>query len=169
MEVITATPESALNPANLPEKKKSDAVRVPMSLPNQKLSVVEIPGMHCHWMAGNSGRIQQALRGGYSFVTPEEVNLTEVGIGNDAAGDGNTDLGSRVSVVGGADGMRLYLMKIPQELWEQDQMAYGQRQEQIASQIRGDKGFTAPDQDSSQRYRPSRGDNANIFKPNRRA
>jgi len=108
-----------------------------MSVPVQKLEVAEIPGFHCHWFRGSQDRIQRALNAGYTFVDPKEVHLNNVSLGGDSAESGNTDLGSRVSVVGGGieegsnQATRMYLMKIPMELRNQDLESMEQRSENI--------------------------------------
>lgn len=161
------SPNAIANPANAAEKRMPTRDRIPMSLPQQKLAVPDIPGYHCHWMRGDQQRIAQALRAGYDWVAPEEVDLNTFGLANGADDSGNTDLGSRVSFISGRDedgsAQRLYLMKLPLELWEQDQAALAERQEQIASQLRGDKGFSERGGDASHRY--SRREQANIFLP----
>lgn len=154
------------NPANAPEKGTGARERIPMSMPVQKLSVPEIPGWHCHWMLGNPARLQQAMRAGYVFVEQDEVDLNNVGIGNGPEGNGSTDLGTRVTVTaGGVDDRNqantLVLMKLPQELWEQDQAGLLQRNEQTAAAIRGD--FKDPSGDNSNRY--TKHSQKNLFQP----
>jgi hypothetical protein len=167
----TQTP-AADNPSVAPDKSLPERTRIPMSLPTLKLAVPEIPGYHCHWMRGDAQRIHQALRAGYAFVEPDEVNLNDFGLANGPDDSGNQDLGSRVSHISGtaADGKAetLYLMKLPLALWEADQAALGQRQEQIASSIRGDKGFSEGGMDTSNRYAGAQSNkNQNIFIPKR--
>jgi hypothetical protein len=161
------------NPANPVEK--TTAKRVPMSLPSLKLEVPEIPGYVCYWFRGTTQRLQQAQRAGYEYVEAGEIELNSVGMANDSLGDGNTDMGTRVSVSAGggdvegsqgvAQGVRLYLMKIKKELWDADQVAIDERHEQIAAQLRGDKGFAERGADTQNRY--SRGENRNMFQPRR--
>ena len=84
--------------------------------------------------------------------------------------DGNTDMGTRVSVATGdgsegAQNPRLYLMKIRRELWEEDERAVAEKHEGIAAQMRGDRGLPAAGADNSNRY--SRGENRNLFTPRR--
>lgn len=165
---------TASNPANEPEKRLPQRERIPMSLPVQKLAVPEIPGYHCHWMRDEPQRIAQALRAGYEFVQDDEVDLNTVGLGNSDDDSGNQDLGSRVSYVSGTNqqggAQRLYLMKLPLDYWLADQKALGERQEQIAAQLRGDQGFTEPGQAGEAGTRYSRGEQrTNMFTPKRRA
>jgi hypothetical protein len=109
-----------------------------MSVPQQKLASAEIPGYYLYWMLGNA-RVEQALRAGYEFVGNNEGQLNNVSLGGDAKVSGNTDMGSRVSVVAGdeldTDGQpkRLYLMKLKEE-W---------RQEDLALQQQGNEKFVA--------------------------
>jgi len=165
---------SNTNPASLPQRQ--DRTRVPMSMPSQKLSVPDIPGYHLHWMASNPGRIAQALKAGYTFVDPDEADVTNTGIADSASASGNTDMGSRVSIVAGRDAgedgkeQRLYLMKIPLEFWEQDQQALEDRNEQVAATLRGGNDIAANQYGSENRYIPesARKSVANLFTPKRR-
>lgn len=160
------------NPANEPET--APRRRIPMALPTLKLEIPKIPGHVCHWFRGSSQRIQQALNAGYEFVKRDEVQVNGVGLASDYLGDGNSDLGTRVSVSAGGDdpegqqGLRLYLMKIKQELWDEDQIAVDERHESIAAQLRGDRGFSEAGQDTSNRY--TRGEQkTHMFNPKRRS
>lgn len=118
------------NPAdatNLPSV--SEQARIPMSVPVANLGVQEIPGFHLHWFRGDPQRIARALQGGYQFVEKDEVTLNDRSIGNSPIEGGDTDLGTRVSRIAGAElgtdnqPVRMYLMKIKEELWQQDQAA----------------------------------------------
>lgn len=131
------------NPANEPEKSKVQRKRVPMSIPHLKLAVPEIPGYHCHWMRGSPDRIQQALDGGYEFASNDDINIINTGFANSSDDSGNTDMGTRVSNVAGGgmessgQPLRLYLMKIREEWWLEDQEVIARRSEMIAEKIRG--------------------------------
>lgn len=133
---------SKISPANVVEKAVATRDRIPMSLPQMKLAVPEIPGWHLHWMAGTPERLAQAQRAGYVFVEDDEVNVSNPDLAGSASKTGNQDMGSRVSLVSGAgsaDGQasRLYLMKIKEEFWQQDQKQLEDRNEQIAATLRG--------------------------------
>lgn len=159
----------ASNPANAPEKKV--AKRIPLSVPTLKLAVPEIPGYKCCWFRGTSQRIQQARRAGYEFVSSDEVQLNEVGYANSFDDDGNTDLGTRVSVSAGdsgseKEGIRLYLMKIRKELWDEDRQLMEDQQAAVAAQLRGDKAPVEGGMDASNRY--TRGEQKrHMFQPRR--
>jgi hypothetical protein len=135
---------SKSNPANAQEKKLSNKSRIPMSVPRQRLQAVDIDGYHLHWMLGTPSRLAQAQKAGYTFVEDGETDINNFDLGGDAEASGNTDLGSRVSMVAGSDtgsdgdAVRLYLMKLPEELWEQDQSKLAEINEETAANLRGD-------------------------------
>jgi hypothetical protein len=159
---------STLGSAGTPTRSS----RVPMSVPQQRLAVPEIPGYHLHWMIGDQHRIQAALRAGYEFVDEGETSLSDYGLGNSEGG--NSDLGSRVSVLAsrapGDDGssQRLYLMKIRQEWFDEDQAALEARNEQIAATLRGGE-VSGGEYGNENRYIPQAHRNAvaNLFTPKR--
>lgn len=115
------------NVASAPERAQPARERIPMSVPQLQLEAPEIPGFHCHWMLGTAQRLHQAKRAGYVFVEPDEVDLNYRGLADDASIGGGTDMGSLVSVVAGGDvdrngqAVRLVLMKLKQEWWDEDQ------------------------------------------------
>jgi hypothetical protein len=165
-----------LNPANTTQKKDSERKRIPMSVPVQRLEVPDVPGYHLHWFLGTPERLQRAQEGGYEFVEEQETRVNAVGLGNESTRSGNTDMGSRVSVVSGQeigkDGQptRLVLMKIKQEWWEDDQKLQEKRTEQViaalnAGSIGADKDARG---DSQHRYVDrSRTQIPDFFKPKR--
>ena len=160
------------NPANGQQNVRAERTRIPMSLPTTKLAVPDIEGYHLHWMLGKA-RVQQALRAGYEFVDASEVDVVSTGLADSATADGNTDLGSRVSVSAGNDvgpdneQQRLYLMKIKQEWWEEDQALLAAGNEQIAATLRGGAELGANPHGSDHRYVPQahRNEVANLFTP----
>lgn len=165
-----------LNPANAQGKPDAERKRIPMSVPVQRLEVPDIPGYHLHWFQGTPARLQRALDGGYEFVDEKETRVNSVGLGNESTRSGNTDMGSRVSVVSGQelghDGQpaRLVLMKIKQEWWEEDQKVQEKRTEQVinalnAGSIGADKDARG---DAQHRYvDKSRTQIPDFFKPKR--
>lgn len=127
------------NPSAAPGKPVEDRKRIPISLPQQKLEVPEIPGFHLHWFRGTPQRLAQAEQAGYVFVERDEVDLTNLSLGGDAAKDGNTDLGGRVSIYEGGDSVdaggqavRLYLMKQPMEYFLEDRKILDSRNDSVA-------------------------------------
>lgn len=131
------------NPATPAGKDTAERKRIPMSVPVQRLSAPDMPGYHLHWFNGTPERLQRALDGGYEFVDEREMKINNVSLGGDTTRSGNTDMGSRVSVVSGEqigkDGQptRLILMKIKQEWYEEDQKLVEQRNELVAASLRG--------------------------------
>lgn len=170
-----ATPSSALaetvrqmetaNPSN--EAPRAPSRRIPLGLPTLKLEVPEIPGYLCHWFRNNAGRISQALQGGYEFVKRGEVELNSYGLANDYNSDGNSDLGTNVTRAAEA-GEGLILMKIRKELALEDKQLYLDKQEELASQIRGDQGLPAPVGDSRHRYSKNDKSQSNFLIPRNR-
>lgn len=118
---------------------------IPMTLPQQKLAVPEIPGFHLHWMLNTNERVHAALRAGYQFVSHEEVQIQNFDLGGDAKVDGNTDMGTRVTRLAssygdgqiGKDGQpaRLILMKQPEELHRKHQKLLEDRNGTIADTL----------------------------------
>ncbi len=129
-----ATP--IVNPANNADAK-STRKRIPMSVPQRKLEVSEIPGFHTHWFRDDN--IARALQAGYEFVDEKEVTLNQMGVGSSRDVSGNADMGSRVRVVSGtaADGgvEHLTLMKIRQEFWDEDRKEIEARNASVMSAI----------------------------------
>lgn len=157
------------NPANPSPvaEQRSVGKRIPMSIPSLKLAVPELPGFHQHWFL--STEISRALRAGYTFVDPEE---TDTSLAEIAGGD-NQDMGSRVSAYAGTeidprDGQpsRLYLMKLPLELWREDQSALEERSHQMLDALRAGVPATSAGADNSNRYIPEHAEaNRNVFRP----
>lgn len=144
-----------LNPAN--RTAGAERKRIPMSVPVQRLSVPDIPGYHLHWFKGTPDRLDRALQGGYEFVDEAETSVSDVGLGGTSTRTGNTDMGSRVSVVGGSevgnDGqpVRLVLMKIRQEWYEEDQKLVEQRNDAVVNSVLGGRQESGG-HDASNRY-----------------
>ena len=164
------------NPATPVGKPDAERKRIPMSVPVQKLEAPDIPGFHLHWFNGTPERLQRAIDGGYEFVDSKELKINSVSLGSVSTASGNTDMGSRVSVVSGTevgrDGqpLRLILMKIKQEWWEEDQKLIENRNEQVASAIRGGRVGAESDiaGDSQHRYVDPKRTTANMFTPKRK-
>jgi len=154
------------------ENTKADAVsartRIPMSVPQPRLSVPDIPGYFCYWHLGKN--VPRAKQAGYSFVEPEEIALAMNGVSSDREG---ADLGTRVSTPAGTDHFdaqgqpeRLYLMKLPQAWRDDDLDAKGKKSEELLGALRvGTLGGSGGD--TSNRYTGEQ--NRNIFKPQKRS
>jgi hypothetical protein len=148
-----------LNPANKEAKVAAERKRVPMSVPVQQLEAPEIPGYHLHWFNGTRERLQRAIDGGYEFVHEKDMKLNPVGLGSDSTHSGNTDMGSQVSRVAGseldAEGqpIRMILMKIKQEWYDEDQKLVFNRNLKVADSLTGGMlGDAGNPGDTSHRY-----------------
>lgn len=174
---VTSQPvkSTPANPANAPQKRVTEATRIPMNLPQLKLSVPEIPGYYLYWFLGQN--VPRAQKAGYEFVEDSEVELTNTGLADDASKQGNSDLGSRVSVIAGGliegtvEPQRLYLMKIREDWHEADVKELEKVNERVAAALRGGQpvdGQNAPGEtnlDRAQRYLKKGQD---LFIPKRR-
>lgn len=135
------------NPANAEATPKAERKRVPMALPQARLSVPDLPGYHLHWMRGTPERIAQAQQAGYEFVTAEEISLINHDLAGDGQVSGNSDMGTRVSTLASISGsaditsdgqpMRMYLMKLRMEHWLDDQAAVQARNDGVAEALSG--------------------------------
>lgn len=129
------------NPSNSPDALEGGRKRIPLSVPMRKLEAPEMPGFYLRWFKGTPQRIAQAERAGFVFVTEDEVRLNNVSVGGDADRSGNTDMGSRVSVVEGGEvdgqgqAVRLYLMKQPLEYKKEDDQLIQQRNDSVADAL----------------------------------
>ncbi len=97
--------------------------RVPMSTATRKMEVAAIDGFYLYWHLETN--VPAALQAGYEFVDRAEANLVNVGLAADRTNSGNTDLGTRVSMIGSLSGTqggpeRAYLMKLRQEWRDED-------------------------------------------------
>ncbi len=125
----------------------------PMSSAQMKLEVPQKDGYHRHWFRGEPNRIYRAQQAGYRFVDPKEIDINNFDLGGDAKSSGNTDMGSRVSLITG-DGLdntgqpsRLYLMECPLELYEKSMSHIADLNEGVAAAVRG--GQIGAEQDES--------------------
>jgi hypothetical protein len=155
-QITKAVPETTAvtapgpNPANRPPLHEQIASgrrkRVPVSNGRRKLEVPEIPGFSLYWFLERN--VQAALEGGYQFVDSQETVLNQHGLANATDTNGNTDLGSRVSIgtTGPDGGERLYLMKIKLEWFNEDQLEIHQRNKAILTSIFRDEFIFDPQQ-----------------------
>lgn len=108
-------------------REEAKRVRVPISGRRTKLQLSEEDkknfkenGWTVRWINDKDGRIQQAIAGGYNFVTPEEAPS----IGQYSLTKGSDDLNGRVSLIvskGGGDPLTAFLMKIQTKFYREDQ------------------------------------------------
>lgn len=164
------------NPANETKVTEIPEGYIPMSAPVQRLQVPEKPGFVRYWFRGDYNRLQRAQQAGYRFVHPNDVRVNNMDVAGDSSNSGNTDLGSRVSLVtgdeSGPDGQpnRLYLMEIPQELYEYGQTILQQRNDSIAEELRsgliGSDDSGESSSDKATRY--AKTGVPDLFNPNKR-
>ena len=114
------------------------------------------PGMAFRWVKDQKGRLTQMWNNGWEFCDLDP----RLKIG-EASTDGNSDVGGRISVIGGADrdkaegAYRMYLMMIPTDMWEEiKQMKQAVNDEIDASINRTLEGGGSNPVDRS--YQPSR-------------
>lgn len=116
--------------------KARTAKRVPLGTNRQKLVLNQLndPNYSYRWINDSGTRIADALNGGYEFVTAEKAG--EVGI-RDVIPT-NTDLGSGVSmVVEKASGRRAFLMRIPMDMFLEDQAEKQRKVDKVDEAIKG--------------------------------
>jgi hypothetical protein len=128
------------NPASGVEAMAAELARVPMTAPQLKLAVPEIPGYYVQWIYGAPDRVAQAQRAGFTFVSDEEIRINNFDLAGSNHKSGNTDLGSMVSIAQpeiGADGqpIRAYLMKQRKEHREQDRQLVQQRNDGVVDAL----------------------------------
>jgi len=147
----------AVNPANV-AKETVTRRRIPMSVPQRKLEVAEIPNYHTHWFRDDN--IERAKQAGYEFCEDREVSLNQHNVGSSKDIGGNADMGTRVRVVAGAgaEGKAEYLtlMKIKNEWYDEDRKALEARNASVMSAIFQNEQIPGSDQvsleDRGQRY-----------------
>ena len=131
------------NPANELEVGLIPAGYQPMSQGVKKLDVPAKDEFHRRCFREDPSRIDRAQQAGYRFVSDEDVQVTNTDLGGDASRSGNSDLGSRVSVISGdnleRDGQpgRMYLMECPMHLYNMSRGLVDKRNESIADAITG--------------------------------
>ena len=110
------------------ERTEGQRVRVPFGARRSKLQLSDDEaaafaeaGYVLRWINDRDGRIERAIAGGYQYVKPEEATS----VGSTEIGQGNTDLGGKVSKVvsRGEPVIRAYLMKIKKKYYDEDQAA----------------------------------------------
>jgi len=133
----------------------------------EKLKVYgSLPGYHMHIFNEDGARLDEAQRSGYAFVKRKEIQ----NVGRDVASF-NTDPGENVRfVVGKRDNgnpMYGYLMKIPEEIFQDDQMAMEAYNSGVDGAIRRGSVGTKDEatSDTKQRYIPTSGTTYSPDKP----
>lgn len=144
----------------------------PMSDGQLKLEVPEREGWFRYWFRGTPDRIARAQAAGFQFVNRGDVQLNNFDLGGDVTGDGNTDMGTRVSRPSGdidayGNAVPLVLMECPNELHEMSEKIVMDRNASIASALT--KGIVGAENesasDTANRYV---GKIPDFFNPNKR-
>lgn len=155
--MVKLDPEQKPAEASVANEKRPDHVadilagrrkRIPMSTATRKMEVAPIDGYYLYWAAEIN--IPAMLQAGYEFVDRGETNMVNLGLGADRSNSGNTDLGTRVSMIGSLQGPqggmeRAYLMKLRQEWRDEDRAAIDDRNAQVMKAIFKDEKIAAPD------------------------
>lgn len=118
--------------------------RIPFGIPRAKLAVMgEIPGYEIAWINDIGGRIDEAVAGGFEFVSRKEIHLA---VGAEVT-PSNSDLGDRISMVVGSikqtgAPLRAYLMKLKKEYADENRQILKDRREQRMKSI--ERGKASP-------------------------
>lgn len=124
-------------PSRSDEEKGKRSRRVPLNSFRTKLHIPEDQlekGFHYRWFKDVGGRVEQAQNAGFDFV----LNDGKIQVGER---EGNTDVGSRISILGGDDprkpegSYRMVLMRQPMEFYEEDQKEKQDRIDGLSAQI----------------------------------
>lgn len=155
------------NPAAVGGPTPAERKRIPLSVPQRKLEVPDIPGYHLRWFRGTSTRVAQAQRAGFEFVRPQEVELNNVSLGGDATKAGNASLGDIVAVIEGSEvdaqgqAVQMILMKQKMEHKLEDDALIQQRNDNVRDALVGQlatgqigAGTTERPEDRAARYVP---------------
>lgn len=105
--------------------------RVSMSAPQRRLEAAQIPGFHLHWMREEN--VPRALQAFYEFVFNHETEINTRNVGVESGAEGGNDLADRVTVQHGGETM--YLMKLPEEYYQEDMASLGERNNDMMKQI----------------------------------
>lgn len=126
-----------------------------MSVDGDTVEKLKREGKVPRWVNDDGkGRIEKLQQRGYDFVADDSVKVGE-------DGDGNTDMGSRVSRIVGTtksgDPMRAYLMVQTGEFYEEDQSEKEARNKMVDDAIRrgepgGPNQTNVADQDGSKTF-----------------
>lgn len=130
------------------EAKRSE--RVPFGIKRSKMAVKDAdPNYVYRWVNDTPGRLEDAQRGGYAFVTEAQAGEKDVA-------NRNQDLGSRISRIVGHDAQgkpqAAYLMRIQKSLYAADQKAKQRELDELDKAIK--RGQTRP---VEQGYVPAQG------------
>ena len=153
-----------------PSREEIDAIRANRQRLDGRVEKLKIhgtiPGYHLHIFNEDGARLEEAQRAGYAFVKRNEIQA----VGRDVASF-NTDPGENVRfTVGKRDNgnpMYGYLMKIPEEIFQEDQQALEEYNTGVDGAIRRGSVGTKDEatMDTKQRYIPTSGTTYSPDKP----
>lgn len=159
---VTGSTQDATNPANSLEQRQEKfsekRKRVSMNTARRRLETPELPGYYLHWVSGEPDRIAKAIRAEYTFVQKDELPGYTLELGDQTGITGSADMGSSISVLAGGsanDGqaLRLYLMKLPAELREEDMKQRDEEGQQVIDTLYTNPSARAVSgQDNERRY-----------------
>ena len=112
--------------------------RTPFGSGRLRLGVTKLPGFHMHWIRNDPGRLEDAESNGYEYVMKHEVRLSH------QTGAESADAGERVSRISpgaqeNGSPTILYLMKIKEEWYRENQEFYAARSRAVEMQIKTGK------------------------------
>ena len=96
--------------------------RTKLQLSDEDAKALRAQGFTARWINDKDGRLQQALAGGYNYVTPKEAPS----IGQHSLTKGSNSLDGKVSLTvskGDGNPITAYLMKIKTKYYKEDQIA----------------------------------------------
>lgn len=101
--------------------------RIPFNTPRMRLGVPrQLPGYFLYWVNDDRGALEQAQRGGYEFVEPSEVGMT----------DKASQVIVRVGQKDNGEALYAYLMKLRDEFREEDLALQREPIDRFEQQIR---------------------------------
>jgi len=77
-----------------------------------------LPGFHLYWENDADAKIERLLGEGFEFVTPEEVGMQRLTHRVVADSDLDNRVSKHVGTTDDGKAMRAYLMKCPNDIWE---------------------------------------------------
>jgi hypothetical protein len=101
-------------------QRMSRGQRIPFGVREQKLAWVKVPGFHLHWFNDEPGRVARAQAAGYTHVLSGQGRNVATIVGTDRAGKP----------------LSAFLMKLPQEWYDEDMAALESEQATILAAIK---------------------------------
>ncbi len=118
--------------SKLDRQETRQPVRVPVASNRAPLVVkgFDHANFSGRWVSDQDGRLATFLEGGYEFVTRDMISSA-----GEATVETSKGLDSRVTKPGGL-GVTLYLMRIPKNLYDEDQATKARNVDQIEKSMR---------------------------------